>query len=117
MSRHTPGPWIYEPSDMTIRTKDFDSVAGMGDYRGVIIAELDSPEWRKCRPESIQEKEANARLIAAAPEMYDTLKNIRSYITASCPDAYGVKTVIGKLDTLLAKIDATNSPEKGKGGL
>jgi len=76
MSNHTPGKWIYEPSDMTIRTMDFSSNAGMGDYKGVIIAELDSPEWRKIRPDSIPEKEANARVIAAAPEMLEVLKQV-----------------------------------------
>jgi len=78
MGKHTPGKWIYEPSDMTIRTMDVSSNAGMGDHKGVIIAELDSPEWRKTRPDSIPEKEANGRLIAEAPMMYEALKEIVS---------------------------------------
>jgi hypothetical protein len=55
------------------------------------------------------ESEANARFVVTAcnnfDEMLETLKANRSYIAASCPDAYGAKTVIGKLDALIAKID------------
>ncbi len=106
MSKHTPGPWRLEGPD--------NFSYHLTDQNGEHIAHLNKSRYVDNRQDL--EAGANARLIAAAPEMYDTLKNIRSYITASCPDAYGVKTVIGKLDTLLAKIDATNSPEKGKGG-
>ena len=54
---------------------DFSSNAGMGDYKGVIIAELDSPEWRKIRPDSIPEKEANARFIVRACNNFEEMRH------------------------------------------
>ena len=92
---------------MTIRTMDFSSNAGMGDYEGVIVAELDSPEWRKIRPDSIPEKEANARFIVRAcnnfDEMYEALKYATRELEASglCFD----HPTIVKLNTLLARIE------------
>lgn len=101
MGKHTPGKWIYEPSDMTIRTMDVSSNAGMGDHKGVIIAELDSPEWRKTRPDSIPEKEANARLIAEAPMMYEALKAVEERF--NWDDKHAL--LIDNIKNLLARIE------------
>lgn len=107
MGKHTPGKWIYEPSDMTIRTMDVSSNAGMGDHKGVIIAELDSPEWRKTRPDSIPEKEANARLIAAAPMMYEALKQMAYCASHQCGFGCNVEKCPKplKIQALLARIE------------
>ena len=70
-AQHTKEPWTFNEEDFTIRSRDFESLAGMWDCRGIIIAELDAPNWRRCRPDSIPEKKANARLIAECPAMYD----------------------------------------------
>ena len=73
--KHTPGPWIWGP--------DYDGLYGAGPDnagRGLV-------PWRARRPVlSYQpyegmwlahpEAEANARLIAAAPEMLDMLKTL-----------------------------------------
>jgi hypothetical protein len=71
---HTPGPWIYDIHDGTfyIFTKaDLEMVAdgdpdkpGIGRMRGV------------GRGASSEEQEANARLIAAAPDMLAACKNL-----------------------------------------
>lgn len=58
MSAHTPGPWIQGDSDdhwkRDIRTKDLRSIAFCGSY-------------------PVEEAHANARLIAAAPELLEAL--------------------------------------------
>lgn len=59
---HTPGPWHYSP-DGTARF----TICGDG-WR---LAKLDD--------NSGENVEANARLIAAAPELLDTLKTIANY--------------------------------------
>lgn len=74
---HTKGKWEFIEEDFTIRTKDFSSNAGMGDYKGVIIAHLDSENWRGVRSDSISEKKANAKLIAAAPDLLTACENFR----------------------------------------
>ena len=57
---HTPGPWINEEG------RDHTHVVG----ESAVVAML--PRW----PVAADEQEANARLIAAAPEMADTLRNL-----------------------------------------
>lgn len=97
MSKHTPRPWKYEPEDMTIRTMDFKSNAGMADYRGVVIAELDAPNWRQCRPDSIPEKEANGAFIVKACNCHDDL--------------------LAALTRLTEKVERANSIQHSGGGI
>ena len=55
---HTPGPWkVY-------RTKDGTAILGIGDAESGGITDANFGLWR-----SGEEREANARLIAAAPAL------------------------------------------------
>jgi hypothetical protein len=64
MSKHTPGPWSVSPPWMGF------SVINGSDDKMVFAIAAGSPEEK--RPDD--ECEANARLIAAAPEMLEALK-------------------------------------------
>jgi hypothetical protein len=61
MSKHTPGPWTLHPSK-------FD--AGEIDIRGAYNKDIPATAWGSMDAETHM---ANARLIAAAPEMYEAL--------------------------------------------
>lgn len=100
MSKHTPGPWNHGEGYIDTHAVDDD---GSRDY--IILAELHSTfgpdnygvdQWR-LPPE---EYEANGRLIAAAPEMYELLEYIRDMATIETPT-----DVLERVNTLLAKID------------
>jgi len=56
MSQHTSGPWTYDPNTETV------------DSGAVSVAGINVDEWE------YEMAQANARLIAAAPEMYEALK-------------------------------------------
>lgn len=67
MSKHTPGPWTIVPY-------------GNGDS---LVIHADQSEWRICfmatpgqSPGAMDRIEANARLIAVAPEMLELLKRL-----------------------------------------
>ena len=60
MVKFTKGPWKVSKTGLTV----FDPT-------GRVVAAL---EWRKA-----EERKATAQLIAAAPEMYQTLENIVEY--------------------------------------
>lgn len=65
MSQYTPGPWIYE------RTKDMFEIAP-ADLQGRAMWSLEI-----CATTSDDEQgEANARLIAASPDLYEALKEL-----------------------------------------
>ena len=70
-SKHTPGPWKADNCQF-IGTDEEDSQA---------IAYCDN--HRNRRPRSNEESEANAKLIAAAPELLDF---VRSVVTQSGGD-------------------------------
>ena len=87
---HTPGPWV-----------------AMGK---AVYTESDNPTreilWggHNTRSASDEEKKANARLIAAAPEMYETMKAILAVVNDPGPIFPG--TAIGdKLREILAKVE------------
>ena len=71
MSKHTPGPWIFDNEIGLIRT--------------------DTPpygEWDVAKVNIVRaEAKANARLIAAAPDLLETVKRLREM----CAD-FGAKT-------------------------
>ena len=82
---HTPGPWHYS-----------EVIRGRDQYYRQIRADFKIAEVHACHSgvagtkEGRAEDEANARLIAAAPEMYEVLQEI----LAPCP----VKGYLGKYD-------------------
>ena len=73
---HTPGPWVIVDHDngpfdfhWTIRNQTIEAITTEpldGDYRGAIVAEIHCIPSRR---DSIDRAEANARLIAAAPDL------------------------------------------------
>ncbi|MBY9208774.1 hypothetical protein ACIUZ0_37070 [Pseudomonas aeruginosa] len=67
MSKHTPGPWhVGGPNKCTIYDKHGQRLANS--FEGVMATQRTDSEC-----------EANARLIAAAPEMLGALQHIEEY--------------------------------------
>ncbi len=82
---HTPGPWtVVDGQDManpfTVRAPLGNIPYGlMGDYRGNIVADI---KQNGADPLSGM-AEANARLMAAAPDLYDALRAVYDMVVAS----------------------------------
>lgn len=80
--KFTPGPWeiVYAPDNRmksyphSIRVKEWEHNNLMGDYQGCIIADLENSHGK--RDHAYSEADANAKLIAAAPEMFDLLEQM-----------------------------------------
>jgi len=73
MSKHTPGPWIIEPEKRR-NTNIMAKVAGSEYVKYVASVEyyMGNKPWNIC---SIEHK-ANAKLIAAAPELFLALDQL-----------------------------------------
>jgi len=85
MSKHTPGPWHAI------------KVRANGHRR--IITEQGTPI--AVVPDS---SPADARLIAAAPDMYELLTKIRGHIDSTCRECES-KAIVPEIDALLDKIE------------
>lgn len=83
MSTHTPGPWkareVYD-----LPSEQVDGKAGH-DYPGIIIHRDDDniPSGVCCLFNITGQTRANARLIAAAPQLLEALKAIRTLYEAA----------------------------------
>jgi len=95
---HAPAPWLAQYGT-------YDEEAGQ--YRIIVTSECrDVCELELAHGDAV----ANARLIAAAPDMLDTLRLVRPYIAKMVAD--GVQTaqppslVLRKLDRILSEVDA-----------
>lgn len=67
MTQHTPGPWRYEASTKTIRSVPANYwLASMNSWDGAV------------------DHDANAHLIAAAPDLLAAAQRISAWIKAGC---------------------------------
>lgn len=95
--KHTPGPWFVSAGSKYV-------LAGGGTYRAVAEAFTCSDKWGMA-PISEAERDANKRLIAAAPEMLEALKAV-----AVTDALHGMKT--GGMDIMSL---ITNAIAKAEG--
>lgn len=74
MAQHTPGPWTRDERDGRMREGFVLESAGIRGATGTFVAAaLDFNRWDRDA-----EVEANARLIAVAPEMYALLESLHA---------------------------------------
>ena len=87
-TKHTPGPWIVDPIYLSeVQTPDFKTISSCW-HEHADGAEITVTGVLPC---SLEESAANARLIAAAPDLLLNLKNAIDIIEKHVPrDALGV---------------------------
>jgi hypothetical protein len=85
--KHTPGPWRWEWDSLGIQ------IYSQGETEGSIATVHEDIEAQLGVGDNDNMGEANARLIAAAPEMYAALKDLMEFpkscgheFTCSCPE-------------------------------
>lgn len=103
MSKHTPGPWYADKEGYIYRRP----LSELYEYGGKIAGDKPlAAAWKGWYEEGQTgyPVQANARLIAAAPEMYELLGKIRSHIDSTCRECES-KAIVPEIDALLDKIE------------
>ena len=93
-AKHTPGPWTHDTSDQTVMVQ-------VGKKRLAIcsIERIDSAPRESYEFGCVSN--ANARLIAAAPELLEGLKAMLSLVRREAPELSG--KVMGYAEAAIAK--------------
>jgi len=111
MSQHTPGPWTVEGPFGPVASQGDRLIVG-GDKRRSTVAEIPRGD-----PAQNDERHADARLIAAAPEMLEFIQAFQSTINRQDDlwDTEGYPTedleiLLGLMRTLLARIEGRDTP-------
>lgn len=103
MSKHTPGPWIFEnrDGDHPLNDQNGWGCHGLWAVNGGFILG-DGAGWDSGYQGP---NEADARLIAAAPDMLELLQSIRAVMPRTACAGCTVDNYAEDIDALLAKID------------
>lgn len=100
MSKHTPGPWMV---DTNFRGEQFVQ-AGNTEY-GIQPFGSCSCCGEYIHGDNQEEREANARLIAAAPELFEALKVFLEYNDQGGPLSFNTDAMWVKARTAVAKAE------------
>lgn len=93
MSAHTPGPWIHVPEDNIITAHTTNGTCRLFEWTA------------RSSHVPIGERDANARLIAAAPDGYALAKMIDDLSSSPYAADYVATEVQAAARALLAKVD------------
>lgn len=99
MSNHTPGPWLHVEGTHFVGTDDADTQT---------ICYTD--DHRNRRKRSQAEHEANARLIAAAPELLEALKGLINVCTHPQSTKADMKQIAREARAAIAKAEGELKP-------
>ena len=101
MTQHTPGPWRVDPD----HCRDVQTADGAIE---ICLAEGGEPYGKNLfSVPSMEEAHANARLIAAAPELLFELKKCASLLKTACSeidDLTGKAVITQRLESVTALI-------------
>ena len=106
MSKHTPGPWKFE-----IAWAGFSAIRGR-DGQLIFGVAAGSDDERRLEPEI----EANAHLIAAAPDLLEALEDLRPILDAFERGQTRYADLMGEADLVpeITKARAAIAKAKGK---
>lgn len=98
-AKHTPGPWSFIDNNWEVST-----VYGPHDE---VVAEVriasDVDEGTQIHFEAI--KEANARLISAAPHLFDALKATRGWVQIAASSGFTCTKALTLIDAAISKAE------------
>lgn len=92
-AKHTPGPWVYA-ADTTCPRAKVTTVAVCADFVIGLACDIPGGNYRDGDPSG--DPEADARLIAAAPELLEALKGVVRVADRSTDEFDAARAAISK---------------------
>lgn len=101
-TKHTPGPWTFKLHDGW-NSLTYAIYQDKGKESGYCVAEK---KWSSINNIQMEELKANARLIAAAPELLEACKDAIEFIKDGYVETFPeVKQLLNKLEQAIAKAE------------
>lgn len=102
-SKYTPAPWVHHNYKTAV---EITVAAADGKHIADVYAIASAANGDRHKAVTPTDK-ANARLIAASPEMFSTLKEIRKWMDEDFMGPWDAK-FCAEIDALIAKVDGSN---------
>lgn len=104
---HTPGPWEYDTELADAGNKSTPMYSEAENVDADIFEPVCIIPHDDITEASYKQVKANARLIAAAPELKDLLIEAHDYLGAHLADHedYGDRAIMNRIDALLKRIE------------
>ena len=102
MTKHTPGPWVF-----TEENNGHLEIKGQKRYVAMLFR-MDDFEADPVETPDCEQAEANARLIAAAPELLDGVKELVEWLEMEYPESLHQKH-FDKWYKLIAKAEGSTT--------
>jgi hypothetical protein len=101
-AKHTPGPWYFSKHEELGSTRFYIAQADGAEY----TPNYSDVAFTTCNGEYVDIQEANARLIAAAPELLEALQRVTEWraTLAATPGLSAKSSIIEDFDDALAAI-------------
>lgn len=103
-TQHTPGPWKLEDESSTGPRGDASIHYDIPSVGSIYLGDVNI----KRDPELLETMQANARLIAAAPELLEALKELVEAIWDGRLESEGAETFTDPARAAIAKAERTN---------
>lgn len=108
-SKHTPGPWIpgcIVSDDCACNCTAILAPVYMGSVANVSVDNGKSISEGGNDSPPLEEAKANARLISAAPDLLEALKDLRSVVIRENPIAWFGSACMRRVEEAIAKAEA-----------
>ena len=108
-AQHTPGPWtpfiLDKPLSEIPTYVEKCIAAGTGEEFFFVAAEMPDGAVDVCHVGNGPRREANARLIAAAPELLAALKVVTAHLASQPPRNQGWNAALNMAEAAIAKAE------------
>jgi hypothetical protein len=122
VSEHSPGTWRWSEQPRPDASGDWPENHGqLVDADGRVVADAHTSSWdpdASYTEQWIEVNDANARLIAAAPELLEALRMAIDHLDSECCEGFAKNNAPQRqrIMALIARVEGVTAPVRNTGG-